>query len=234
MSLREWDMDQNLNRFIWKPIKNTGNLLGYINPRNVFYFAVPSYLAGGLLWYNRQLIPSFLVDWLPELFALIGLLLVFRAYAARKSVLVPWVMLFFNHLWVALAISFSDKLTWGEIGFYLFGVITAGLVGLVVLLRIIKQEPDVDLNSYQGHVYEYPRAAVVFLVACLGMAGFPITTTFVGEDIIFAHIDYSEVGLAFFVALGFVVSGISLIRMYARIFLGPHKKMYHETANKST
>ena len=120
-----------------------------------------------------------------------------------------------------------------EIVFYLIGVIIAGTVGYFILYKITRLEKGVDLNRFQGHVYEYPKLAAGFLITCLGLAGFPITSTFIGEDILFSHIRYDQIFLAFFVSSGFVISGIALIRMYARIFLGPHVKRYHEVAQRS-
>jgi formate hydrogenlyase subunit 3/multisubunit Na+/H+ antiporter MnhD subunit len=65
------------------------------------------------------------------------------------------------------------------------------------------------------------------------MAGFPITPTFIGEDLIFSHIHADQVVLAAIVALSFVLNGLALIRIYARVFLGPHVKTYHEIAYRS-
>ncbi len=234
LALKEWNLDFYLNRFIWRPMKDIGNTLRYLSPENVFYFSLPTYILGLIAAYFSSAFPVFLQDAMPELYAFIGLVLVFRAYAARKSVLVPWILLIFNHLWVVLAISLNSHLSTSEVIFYLLGVGVAGLVGFVLLFRLKKKEPSLDLNSFQGHVYEYPRTAFVFLLVALALAGFPITTTFVGEDILFAHIEYDEVVLAFLVSSGFIVSGISLIRMYARAFLGPHEKTYHETAYRSS
>ncbi|MBK9735806.1 MAG: hypothetical protein IPO92_12885 [Saprospiraceae bacterium] len=132
-----------------------------------------------------------------------------------------------NHFsWVVLAISFNDALSLHEISFYLAGVFISATLGYIILTKMKKMEPEMDLNRFQGHVYEHPRLAAWFLISCLGLAGFPITSTFVGEDILFSHIGYDQVFLAFFLALGFVISGIALIRMYARIFLGrPYPKI---------
>jgi formate hydrogenlyase subunit 3/multisubunit Na+/H+ antiporter MnhD subunit len=94
-----------------------------------------------------------------------------------------------------LAISFNDNLTLNEIVFYLVGVILAGAVGYFILYKITRMEKDVDLNRFQGHVYEYPKLAAGFLITCLGLAGFPITSTFIGEDILFSHIRYDQVFL---------------------------------------
>ena len=233
LSIKEWKMDWMLDKFLWRPMKNMGNYLRFVNARNVFLITIPSLIAGFVLKVYNQELPAFLSAILPELFAFIGLLLVFRAYAGRKYVYVVWSLLILNHLWVLLAISFNDALSLKEIIFYLAGVIASGSLGAVVLYLLKKAEPGVDLNSYQGYVAGYPVLAGFFLFACLGIAGFPITTTFIGEDLLFSHIHYNQVFLAIFMALGYVVLGIAAIRMYARIFLGPYIKNDHVKALRS-
>jgi NADH:ubiquinone oxidoreductase subunit 5 (subunit L)/multisubunit Na+/H+ antiporter MnhA subunit len=232
-SIKEWNMDELLDRFLWTPFKNLGKVLQFINIKNIYYITIPAFLASVLIKLLQYKLPPFVVSVLPEIFAFIGLMLVFRAYAGRRNIFVVWTLLIMNHFWVILAISFNENLTLEEIIFYLAGVVLSGTVGYLVLNRIQTLEKNVNLNSYQGHVYEYPKLAVVFLLACLGLAGFPITSTFIGEDILFSHVAYHQVFLAFYLALGFVISGIALIRMYSRIFLGPHAKSYHELPNKS-
>lgn len=234
LSIKEFNMDELLDKVLWKPFKNLGNLLRFINIRNIYYITIPTFILGILLQVTRYNIPVLIVEILPEIFALIGLFLVFRAYAGRRNVFVVWTLLVMNHFWVVLAISFNDALSVYEIIFHLAGVIVAGILGYIILWKMYKAEPDIDLNKFQGHVYEYPKMAALFLIACLGLAGFPITSTFVGEDILFSHVEYDQVFLAFYLALGFVISGIALIRMYARIFLGPHLKRYHEVAQRSS
>jgi NADH-quinone oxidoreductase subunit L len=234
LSIKEYNMDELLDKIIWKPFKKLGNLFRFINIRNLYYITIPTFLVGVLIQSFRYQLPTVILDILPEIFAFVGLLLVFRAYAGRRNVFVVWTLLVMNHFWVVLAISFNDALSNYEILYYLTSVFIAGSLGYLILYKIKKLEPDIDLNRFQGHVYEYPRLSAWFLVACLGLAGFPITSIFIGEDILFSHVEYDQVFLAFFLALGFVISGIALIRMYARIFLGPHLKRYHEVAQRSS
>jgi len=40
--------------------------------------------------------------------------------------------------------------------------------------------------------------------------------------------------LAFFTSLSFVVDGLAIIRIYARVFLGPHSKSVYEMAYRSS
>jgi NADH:ubiquinone oxidoreductase subunit 4 (subunit M) len=64
--------------------------------------------------------------------------------------------------------------------------------------------------------------------------GFPITPTFIGEDLIFTHIHEDQVALATIVALSFIIDGLAIIRIYARVFLGPHVKSVYEMAYRSS
>ena len=95
-------------------------------------------------------------------------------------------------------------------------------------------EDAFNLNAYYGLSYAYPLQAFIFLLSALGVMGFPITSTFIGEDVIFSHVHETQYFLAFAVALGFVLSGIALIRVYARLFLGPHYKTDHPSSLRAS
>jgi len=74
----------------------------------------------------------------------------------------------------------------------------------------------------------------VFLISCLGLSGFPITPTVIGEDLIFNHIHEDQFWLAAFISLSFIIDGLSIIRIYARVFLGPHVKSVYDMAYRSS
>jgi NADH-quinone oxidoreductase subunit L len=139
-----------------------------------------------------------------------------------------------NHFWICLAISFNENFTYDQVHLYLSGIILAGITGWVCLRRIKAIESSTDLFQFHGHAYEHPRTALVFFIACLAITGFPITPTFIGEDVIFSHIHQDQYFLALFTSLSLIIDGLALIRIFARVFLGPHIKTYHETAYKSS
>jgi NADH:ubiquinone oxidoreductase subunit 4 (subunit M) len=64
--------------------------------------------------------------------------------------------------------------------------------------------------------------------------GFPITMSFIGEDLILSHIHNADFLLAFLMSLSFIMGGIAAIKMYARLFLGPHIKTYHAVPFKNS
>lgn len=234
MSLKEWGLDSLVFYYLWAPVKRAGNLLRFINQKVSLIVFVPMFVVGCVLLIFQEEIPVELRQTLPIVFAFTGLILTLKSFVKRHDVRFSWLLVFQNHLWIALAITFNAHFDYWDMILYLSGVILSGIVGFFVLRWLGKRESNMDLNRFQGHSYEYKKAAFVFLLACLGMAGFPITPTFVGEDLIFSHIEVHQVLLLIFVALSFIINGLALIRLYARIFMGPHIKTDHPIAGRSS
>ena len=101
------------------------------------------------------------------------------------------------------------------------------------LMYLKTKEKALSLKAFQGHVYEHPKVAFWFLICSLGLSGFPITPTFIGEDVIFHHIHENQFGVALCAALSYIIDGLSIIRIYSRVFMGPHIKITHEVSNRS-
>jgi NADH:ubiquinone oxidoreductase subunit 5 (subunit L)/multisubunit Na+/H+ antiporter MnhA subunit len=228
LSLKEFNLESFINILLWKPLKKLGRSLDFLNLKLLIFIFIPTYILGIVLFNFNENVPSFFTDYLSEVFAFIGLLFVFKAFSERKSPFIAWMLIVFNHFWIVLAISFNDTVDFSEVIIYLSGIILAGGLGYVALVKLRKMEKNISLNQYLGHVYEHPKFAFFFLLAVLGVIGFPITTTFIGEDLLFSHIESHQILLAFFVACSFIVSGIAGVRIYTRLFLGPHIKTYHE------
>jgi NADH-quinone oxidoreductase subunit L len=235
LSLKEFNLDKLMNKAVFTPLKKIGHRLDFLTTRNLFFFFIPAYLVGLFFLFQEQMVPSYIIQYLPEIFAFIGLMMVLKSFSERKSPILAWLLIILNHFWIALAVSFNEHYDRSQTVIYLSGVIIAGLVGYIGLNQLKKKEAGYfDLNQYYGHVYEHPKFSYVFFLACLGLMGFPITATFIGEDLIFSHIHEDQFVLAFFNSLSFILGGISLVRIYARLFLGPHIKTDHETPYKSS
>lgn len=234
LSLKEFNLDKIMNFMVFKPLKNIGNQLNFLNTKNILLYFVPAYTVGIFFLFHKNNIPAQLENILPSVFAGIGLTMVLKSFSERKDPKLSWLLIVLHHFWIALAISFNELFNPEHTIIYLSGIVVFGTIGFVFLNKLEKQEyPNFDLFRYYGHVYEHPRFAWAFLLACLGLMGFPISATFIGEDLIFSHIHKRQFILAFFNSLGFIIGGISIIRIYARLFLGPHIKTYHETPPNS-
>ncbi len=234
LSLKEWNLDAVVAKFFWNPLKTIGKKIPIHKNKTFLYILIPSFIIGIFLFMKEDLLPVYLFHKLPLLFSGIALTLVLRSFVERKDVFLSWSLIIANHFLIALALSFNEHYSMRENLIYLSGIFVAGAVGYVLLYLLKKKESNFDLVQFQGHAYEHPRLALLFLLTALGLAGFPISPTFIGEDLIFRHIHQDQLLLAFFVALSFILNGLSLIRIYARLFLGPHQKPYHEIPYKSS
>jgi NADH-quinone oxidoreductase subunit L len=234
LCVKEWNLDSFMYRYLWNPIKWAGQKLDFLTLKRVVIFFVPMYLLGLFLVYHRDLISSEVQHYLPIVFSVIGLVCVLKSFSERKLARMSWTLVIMNHFWVALAISFNENFTFNDVHLYLSGITVAGILGFLCLRRLALLEGSIDLDQFHGHSYKHPKIALVFLLACLGATGFPITPTFIGEDLIFTHIHEDQFVLAFFTALSFIIDGLAIIRIYARIFLGPHSKSVYEMAYRSS
>ena len=233
LCLREWDLDTFMYRRLWNPMKRLGRSLDALNINRSISILLPLYIVGLVALWQVGRMNEGLRHALPVIMALVGLVLVLRAFTERKHVRRALTMVIMSHFWLALAVSFNEHFDLGHSAIYLSGVVLCGVLALVAINRLRRTERNVDLGRFHGHAFEHPRLAFLFLLACLGLSGFPITPTFLGEDLIFSHIHHDQLLLAGLVAFTFVLNGLALIRIYARVFLGPHVKTYHEVAYRS-
>lgn len=224
LSLKEWNLDSIMYKYLWNPSKKIGSYFNFLTFKNVFYIFIPILISGVIFNYYQGYLSQNLIRFAPSLFAFIGLVCVFKAFTERNSARMSLSLVILNHLFIALAISFNEHFDIIHIWWYLSGGIISGIVGFSCIQRLRSLEKWVSLDQFYGHSYEHPKITLIFLIACLGLAGFPITPTFIGEDLIFTHIHEDQISLAFFVACSFVLNGLAVIRIYARIFLGPNVK----------
>lgn len=234
LSIKEWNLDRIMYRYAWRPLKKVGQALNMINLQTIWFFLLPLYVIGDWFLFHRDQIPSAWMAYLPLIVGLISLLMVLKAFSGRSSAWESWLLVIFNQLYTALAIAFNEQFDLTQIYLYLSGIGVSAVVGGWVLWSLSRKAEPIDLGRFHGHSYEHPRLSIIFLIASLGLAGFPITPTFIGEDIILGHIHENQTLLTIIIALSLILDGLAIFRIYARLFMGPHEKGYHEVAYRSS
>jgi NADH-quinone oxidoreductase subunit L len=121
-----------------------------------------------------------------------------------------------------------------EIVFYVSGVLVAFLAGYFCLQKIKSIDNDIQLNKFHGYVYEQETTGLLFLFAAIGMLGFPVTAAFIGIDVLFTYVHSNQPVLIGLMALCLVFIELSAFRILLRIFMGPHKKLNHPVAFRSS
>lgn len=234
LSLNEWYLDDLLYRFLWNPLKWVGQKAQRI-PFYGLFFGVLFLLLGGIVMYGQQqLINHHVKQFLPEFIGVLALLVVLRAFTNRDNIYEAWGLILMNNFLIAMAISFNEKFIAQHVLLYLSGPVASAIFGLLILGYLEWKEKEINLKQFYGHAYHYPLQAFLFFLCCLGYSGFPITPTFIGEDLIYSHIGSNQTALAFIVSLSFIVDGLAIIRIYSRLFLSMPVKRFHEVGYKSS
>lgn len=229
LSLREFYLDRFIYLIFFRIIKKTGTYLTRLNKK---LWAVILIVLYGVTWFTYMYGYSYinaLHFYVSNIAGMIAVCLIIRAFVERKNPVFSWILILFAHLWIILVVVYNENFYVLELVWYLSGIFLAGSIGLGILLFLKKKEKNhVDLYFYRGHYQEYPVLNYGFLFCVLGLIGFPITPTFIGEDLIFNHIHADQPGLAVLISAYYIIEGITVVRIYAKLFLGSHSKSYHE------
>lgn len=233
LSVKEWNLDLFLYRFLWNPFKRMGRNLDFINNRASVIVITTIYLFGIYCYYFQEKINSNVFEFLPFLYSFIALMLILKSFAERGDAIRGWNFIITAQLFIALSIALlNENFGHNHIMIYLGGSVISAIVGYICLRKIKSIDNDIDLSKYHGYTYEHPKIGFIFLLTCLGLAGLPFTPTFIGIDLLFSHIHKNQELLIIFTSLSFVFIELAILRIYSRIFLGQHKKAYHAIAFK--
>jgi formate hydrogenlyase subunit 3/multisubunit Na+/H+ antiporter MnhD subunit len=235
LGIKEWNLDTIMFTYLWSPFKWLGRKLQFL--QSDIFIGILS-LAGLTLliigYVNPAIVPSS-GDVLPIILMSIALAVILFAFSYRQSALKAWIYLITGHLFIIAAVLFNTPhINLIEIIFYTSGVLLAFLLGYYCLQKIKAIDNDISLNQFHGYVYEENTTGFLFLVAAMGMLGFPLTAAFIGIDVLFTYVHSNQVALIILMALCFIFIELSAFRILLRIFFGPHKKLNHPVAFRSS
>lgn len=235
LSIKEWNLDSLPYRFLWSPFKWVGKSVGFLSGKMAAGLLTIVYLLGLSANVWRDKVPTEVFEWLPVAYSIIGLLLILKAFSERGNSIQAWIFVVTGQFFITLSIALlNEGFSYDHILLYLSGSVVSAIVGFICLKRTERIDGDISLNRFHGYSYEQPVTNFVFLIACLGLIGLPFTPTFIGIDVLFSHIHKHENVFIIFTALSFVFIELSILRIYARVYMGQHKKVYHPVAYRSS
>jgi len=235
LSIKEWNLDSMMFTYLWSPFKWLGKKLHFLGSGFLTGTLTVAGLILLILGYTRPDSVPALGNALPIGLMGIALAVILFAFAYRRSALKAWIYLLTAHLFIIAAVVFNaEQVELVEILFYASGVLLAFMLGYHCLHKIHAIDQDILLNRFHGYVYEQNTTGFLFLVAAMGILGFPITAAFVGIDVLFTYVQHDQYVLITLMALCFVFIELTAFRILLRIFFGPHKKLNHPVAFRSS
>jgi NADH-quinone oxidoreductase subunit L len=235
LSLKEWNLDRLHYRLMWSPFKWVGRKLTFLSHTVVIGLLGLIYVFGLYAHLYMRDSSESILQYFPYIFSFIGLILILKAFSGRGYAVSIWLEIVSAQLFITFSlVLYNENFATKEMIIYLSGIIVSAILGYGVLKKTETIDNNIELNQFHGYAYEQPRLNFLFLVAVLGIAGLPFTPTYIGIDLIFSNIGQYEIGLLAMTTLSFLFIELSLLRIYARVFLGQHKKANHPIAYRSS
>lgn len=233
LGVKEWNMDSTMTNVVWQPLKKLGRSLKFLDTTLANILCMTLILAGVSIAYRGMVSAETLsaVAWTS---GILSVLLFVRAYSSKGSALMCWTQIFFGQLFASLFLIILANATVQTTLLYLTGIASSYLVGVFCLRFLGRATGPYTLLEFHGYMYAHPKLGNVFFIACLAMMAFPITPSFIGEEILLSSIHTDQIAEMTIFAFGYVFSGICVMRLYAKVFFGPHKKTHHEIAYRSS
>jgi NADH-quinone oxidoreductase subunit L len=235
LGIKEWSLDSMMFTYLWSPFKWLGKQLQFLQSKIIIVILTVIAIAILVLSYSAKIDMVSLSGVVPIVLMSIALAVILFAFSFRRSALKAWTYLLTGHLFIMAAILINEPhINPVEIIFYASGILVAFLTGYFCLQKIKNIDNDISLNQFHGYVYEQETTGLLFLFAAIGMLGFPVTAAFIGIDVLFTYVHTNQPVLIGLMALCLIFVELSAFRILLRIFMGPHKKLDHPVAFRSS
>jgi NADH-quinone oxidoreductase subunit L len=228
LGIKEWYFDSMIFGLVFQPLKWISRPFKKLKFTQLILLSTPLYLLGYWLIPTESSEHGIFHQAGSLVFGILSLIYISRAYSEKQNPFHTWLLVIATHFLIDLAVSLNQPLNFKETTLYLSGIAISGLIGLAVLIYLKKKKYKIHVLEYQGLALKHNALSNLFLIASLGISGFPISTSFFGEDLIFVHIHENQLALATITALVFIINGITVIRLYAKLFLGTHPRNIQE------
>jgi NADH-quinone oxidoreductase subunit L len=235
LSIKEWNLDELLKKILWDPFKFIGKQFGFLSSKISMIVLSLIFVIGLLVFVLDTHIPKSLDEYLHLMFAFIGMILVLVSFVEKKNALNAWLLIILSQFYIVLSIALvNDEYEYIEILLYVSGLTVAAILGIINLLMMKNKGHSIALDDFYGQSNDHPKIGFWFQIACLAFVSLPFTPSFIGIDLMFSHIDQDDYLLIFFTSISFLVLELSVLRIYARLFLGPAKQQTHPIAYRSS
>jgi len=134
----------------------------------------------------------------------------------------------------ALVLGLASGGGWGYLVAYGVGVAAAFVAGHLCLGYLQAKGQSITLRNYHGSIYAFKKLGHVFFIICLLLVAFPISPSFLAQDSMLSAIPQSHAAQVLLFGCAYLLVGVSVMRLYTKVFFGPHATSHHEIAYKSS
>jgi NADH:ubiquinone oxidoreductase subunit 5 (subunit L)/multisubunit Na+/H+ antiporter MnhA subunit len=229
LGIKEWNMNTAVSHYVWKPLKSIGRIVTFLDSTRAQAAALVFFLALAAL---ATVASAPLV--ISTIAAVISIVFYVRAYTTKNTARTCWNLILLGHLFGALFLALASMGNWAYLVMYGTGVLVAFIIGHVCLRYLEAKGESSALRDYHGSIYAFARLGNLFFIVSLLFMAFPISPSFLAQDILVSSISEAHAFQIVLFCLSYLLVGVSTIRLYTKVFFGPHKTNHHEIAYRSS
>lgn len=217
LSLQEFNLELAVRKWLWDSFRAMGSKLARIS-RNTSWTVMAITLGGGLAFYLKtgHLTTFLAITLILGMFACSLLGFTVKRYPATT-----WNYIGASNTLAGIAAGLVGDGNWSYVLLFLSGIIPFWLFGRMVIHWMDRT------NSFSEKPFMFramderaPVASLLFFLCFLGMVGFPLWPSFIGQDLILYHVSSEHAWMAPLVTLSLVLNGISASGTYMRLCAG--------------
>jgi len=233
LSVKEWNMNTAASHYLWRPLKFVGRTCAFLDKPLAQVISLALFLGFVKIASSATLFASSTLA-ISIAAAIVSIVFYIRAYTTKNSARTCWNLIMLGHLFGAFFLGSASTEGWKYIIMYGVGVVVAFAAGHVCLWYLGAKGQSTALRDYHGAIYAFPKLGNFFFIVCLLFMAFPISSTFLAQDILLSLIPGGHAFQAALFCLSYLLVGVTIMRLYTKVFFGPHKASYHEKAYKSS
>jgi len=217
-ALQEGQLELLVRKILWEPLKKLGNQINalslwikWVTAIGLLTIVVMGPTGAGGMDKTYLAMPVSLA------MALVSL----SAFSNKHSPFQVWHGITLSSVLAGVAVWLMAPHAGADVMLFLSGIVPSWLLGLVAL-RVLLRNADFAAAPfvYRAFAETRPGWSLILFLGFLGLAGFPITPAFLGEDLLLSHASGQHPWFALPIMVSFVINGIAAARIFLRLCMG--------------
>lgn len=217
LSLQEFNLELAVRKWLWDSFRTLGTRITRMSPSLIWVMFSLTLLGGMIFYLKTGHIAIFLAITL--ILTMFGCSLL--GFTVKRYPGTTWNYIGASNTLAGIAAGLVGDGSWDYVLLFLSGIIPFWLLGRLVIAWMDRTSSfSENPFMYRAMDERYPLAALLFFLCFLGMVGFPLWPSFIGQDLILYHVSSEHAWMAPLVTLSLVLNGISASGTYMRLCAG--------------
>lgn len=217
LSLQEFNLESMIRYLLWDSFKILGIRISKTRPKTQLILLASSIAIGAGIYLFTGQFRTYLAIIAIILMSITALL----GFSHKRSPEVIWNYLAMSNILAGSAAALIADSHWWYVAPFLGSIIPFWLIGRMSIQWMERSSNFCDTPyTYRAMDERKPVIALLFFLCFLGMVGFPIWPTFIGQDLVIYHLSSEHAWMAPLVVLSLVLNGISAAGVYMRMCAG--------------